>query len=199
MDKKEITWITLFGCLPLIPVFLLASMLLFAIFVPTKALVRLTGDEYNLTSVPFPYTDTKLPKNYVPVEERGLRLYLPDDMTETGHIQGTVILSAHRRSRYPEAEILPVTERRIDIDVFVGQIDAAREAYLSVDNKILPVCAVIKCPRQCRDLVEREKIYPPGSKVSCFLPRESSDRSQIVVDELNVHALCRFTGKDVNN
>ena len=98
MDKKEITWITLFGCLPLIPVFLLASMLLFAIFVPTKALVRLPGDEYNLTSVPFPYTDTKLPENYVPVEERGLRLYLPDDMTETGHIQGTVIFSGKNES-----------------------------------------------------------------------------------------------------
>ena len=52
--------------------------------------------------------------------------------------------AAHRGATQQHGGILPVAETLHLIDVFIGQIDAAGEAYLAIDDTDLAVVAVIK-------------------------------------------------------
>ena len=47
------------------------------------------------------------------------------------------------RTFYPEAYILPVSEPDYPVDVFVGNIDAAAESNLAINDQYLTVITVI--------------------------------------------------------
>ena len=103
-----------------------------------------------------------------------------------------------RRALGAESCVLPVAEPLFFIDILVGQIDAARIGCISVHDHDLPVVAVIHDQRHQRHhRVKRDTADMRPLHLHHEIGRQTQQTAEIVVDEPDIHPLCRLADKDV--
>ena len=99
-----------------------------------------------------------------------------------------------------DAVVFPVSEPDDPVDVFVREVDPAREGCMPVDHKNLPVIAVIQEDRRRRDKpVEHDTLDPKGAHFFEVAHREGADRTDVVVYEADIHALLHLLLQNVQN
>ena len=99
-----------------------------------------------------------------------------------------------------DAVVFPVSEPDDPVDVFVREVDPAREGCMPVDHKNLPVIAVIQEDRRRRDKpVEHDTLDPKGAHFFEVAHRKGADRTDVVVYEADIHALPNLLFQDLQN
>ena len=86
------------------------------------------------------------------------------------------------------------------VDVFVRQIDPAREADLSVDDHELAVVAVIESAGEYGDKgIEHMRLNAHLAQLFAVAHRKAGDAAEIVVHHAHIDALHRLTAQHIQN
>jgi len=104
-------------------------------------------------------------------------------------------LAAHEN-----AAVLPVAVGRGDVDVFVGQGDAAREGGSAVDDHELAVIPVVEPRGQDRNIgIENMGLDADGAELFAVVARQARDAAEVVVQNAHVEAGRRLAPQHVED
>ena len=86
--------------------------------------------------------------------------------------------------------VLPVAEALLLVNIFVAYVYAAGEARFSVNDRKLPVVAVVHDKAYGGDkAVERHGLYAPASERIAVVGRQAVNAAHIVIYDAHIHAL----------
>ena len=96
--------------------------------------------------------------------------------------------------------VLPMAVADLLVDVFVGEIDAARVGHASVDHGDLAVVAVVVASAdEGQDLVEDAALHAHGAKLAVVFRGKAQKAAEVIVDHAHVHALGDLLPQDLQN
>ncbi|CDA61595.1 unknown [Clostridium sp. CAG:169] len=106
----------------------------------------------------------------------------------------------HRFSFQQDGGILPVSMLFIAVDIFIGKVDAAGKADVTVDDTDLAVVTGVKMAGQDWDEgvknLALDPLFPQGLFIS---GRQGQDAAHIVIDDTDIHALLRLFLQHIQN
>ena len=118
---------------------------------------------------------------------------LPHLEKERGHIGRALAAQQY-------AGILPVAEAHLLVDVFIGEVDAAHIAGIAVDDHHLPVISVVEVGVERRnEAVEAHRADAERHQIAVVVLRQGRNRTYIVIDNADVHALLGLARQDVED